>query len=56
MRPALAKPMRSLRWSMDVEPNWLVTTRSAAWSRISRSSPISSRCFLASWASSKSSR
>src|SRR5690606_30479370 len=30
-RPALAKPTRSLRWSMDVDPNWVETTSSAAW-------------------------
>ena len=41
-RPALAKPTRSLRWSIDVDPNWVVTTSSAAWHSRSRSSPISS--------------
>src|SRR5258706_471993 len=40
-RPALAKPTRSLRWSMDVEPNWVLTTSSAALSTSSRSSPMS---------------
>ena len=46
-RPALAKPTRSLRCSMDVEPNCEVTMSSAAWTSRSRSSPISgsiSRC------------
>ena len=30
-RPALAKPTRSLRCSIDVEPNCVVTTSSTAW-------------------------
>ena len=41
-RPALAKPTLSLRCSIEVEPNWLVTTSSAACSSTSMSSPISS--------------
>src|SRR5690606_35081215 len=41
-RPALANPIRSLRWSIEVEPNWLVTISSAAWHSRSRSSPMSS--------------
>ena len=46
-RPALANPTRSLRWSIDVEPNCVVTTSSVAWSRRSRSSPMSSStCFF----------
>ena len=40
--PALAKPTLSLRCSIEVEPNWLVTTSSAACSSTSMSSPISS--------------
>ena len=48
MRPAFAKPMRSLRCSIEVEPNCVVITISAACSRSSRSSPISSSiCFFA---------
>ena len=30
-RPALAKPTRSLRCSIEVEPNCVVTTSSTAW-------------------------
>ena len=46
-RPALAKPTRSLRCSIEVEPNCVVTTSSAACSSRSRSSPMSSStCFL----------
>src|SRR5689334_8304620 len=41
-RPALAKPTRSLRCSIDVEPNWVETISSAAWITRSMSSPISS--------------
>ena len=48
-RPALAKPTRSLRWSMEVEPNWLEMMSSAACRSRSMSSPISSSiCFLTS--------
>jgi hypothetical protein len=47
-RPALAKPTRSLRCSIEVDPNWVVTTSSVACSSRSRSSPMSSStCFLA---------
>ena len=42
LRPALAKPTRSLRCSIDVEPNCVVTTSSAACSNTSISSPMSS--------------
>ena len=46
-RPALAKPTRSLRWSIEVEPNCVVTTSSVACSSTSRSSPMSSSiCFF----------
>ena len=46
-RPALANPTRSLRWSIDVDPNWVVTTSSVACSSRSRSSPMSSStCFF----------
>ena len=41
-RPALAKPTRSLRCSIEVEPNWVETTSSTAARNRSRSSPISS--------------
>src|SRR5690606_15227620 len=41
-RPALAKPTRNLRCSIDVEPNWVETTSSTAWITRSRSSPMSS--------------
>ena len=48
-RPALANPTRNLRWSIEVEPNWLETTSSTAASRSSRSSPMSeSMSFLPS--------
>ena len=45
-RPALAKPTRSLRCSIEVEPNWVDTTSSAACSSRSRSSPMSSSISL----------
>ena len=41
-RPALAKPTRSLRWSIEVEPNCVETTSSMACTTRSRSSPMSS--------------
>ena len=41
-RPARANPTRSLRWSIEVEPNCDETTSSMAWISTSRSSPISS--------------
>ena len=41
-RPALANPTRSLRCSIEVEPNCEVTTSSIACSSSSRSSPMSS--------------
>ena len=41
-RPALAKPTRSLRCSIEVEPNWVETTSSMAWMTSSMSSPMSS--------------
>ncbi|CFS08622.1 Uncharacterised protein [Mycobacterium tuberculosis] len=40
-RPALAKPTRSLRCSIDVDPNWLDTTSSTACRKTSMSSPMS---------------
>ena len=46
-RPALANPTRSLRCTMEVEPNWVRMTSSAACISSSRSSPMSawiSRC------------
>ena len=55
-RPALAKPTRSLRWSIDVEPNCVVTTSSAAWSSTSRSSPMSSSIFFVAVGAVTSSR
>ena len=45
-RPALANPTRSLRCSIEVEPNCVLTTSSAAASRISRSSPMSPSIWL----------
>ena len=54
LRP-VAKPTRSLRWSIDVDPNWLLMISSAAAISSSRSSPISastSRVFSgAAWTS-----
>src|SRR4029078_5023082 len=41
-RPALAKPTRSLRCSIDVDPNCVETTSSTAWITRSMSSPMSS--------------
>jgi hypothetical protein len=41
-----------LRWSIEVEPNWLETISSAAWISSSRSSPISSSGFFAAAAAS----
>ena len=46
-RPALAKPTRSLRWSIEVEPSCRVTTSSTACSTRSRSSPMSSATLVA---------
>src|SRR3954464_1638652 len=40
--PALANPTRSLRCSIDVDPNWLVTMSSTACSSRTRSPPVSS--------------
>ena len=37
-RPARANPTRNLRWSIDVDPSWLVTTRCRACSSSSSSS------------------
>src|SRR6185369_11133498 len=45
-RPALANPTRSLRCSIEVDPNCDVTTSSIAWTRRSRSSPMSSSVFF----------
>ena len=41
-RPALAKPTRSLRCSIEVDPNCVETTSSIACTTRSRSSPMSS--------------
>ncbi|CAB4870130.1 unannotated protein [freshwater metagenome] len=45
-RPALAKPTRNLRCSIDVDPNWLDTTSSTACNNTSRSSPMSASTFF----------
>ncbi|MGW4750356.1 alpha/beta fold hydrolase [Streptomyces sp. NPDC004290] len=39
-RPALAKPTRSFRWSIEVDPNWVETTSSAAWHSRSSQTPL----------------
>ena len=45
-RPALAKPTRSLRCSIEVDPNWVDTTSSTAARNRSRSSPMSASTSL----------
>ena len=55
-RPALANPTRSLRCSIEVDPNWVFTISSAACSSSSRSSPMSSSITLRSTGAATSSR